>query len=280
MHLLLAFPGLVLGIIINSLADNLPPDHEGVRRGPRAPRCRQCGRPHRPAFWLVSASYLLRGGRCEHCGARRGLRGLLVEAALAAGLPLVWVWATRPEAEGFPPWLRFGVGAVVLALLVLITVIDIEHRLILRIVVLPAVLFVAVAGSLDPSRGPVKTLVGGAVGFGIMYAVYLLAEVYTQVQNRLRGKPMEEVAFGGGDVNLAAVVGCLVGWPGVLLALMIAIFSGAAYSLGIIVPQLIRRRYSPHSVIPYGPFLVLGAFLLYFYSAQIQAAWFARSVAP
>ena len=52
-----------------------------------------------------------------------------------------------------------------------------------------------------------------------------------------------------------------------------AIFAGAAYSLGIIIPQLVQRRYSPHSVIPYGPFLVLGALVIYFFGADFAAYW-------
>jgi prepilin signal peptidase PulO-like enzyme (type II secretory pathway) len=270
---LLALAGLPLGIIVNSLADNLPPDANGDRHGLRPPACRHCGRPHRGAYWLALAGWLARGGRCEHCGERRPVRHLLVELVLALALPLVWWWAVGQGPASAGAVGRFVVAAAIVTIFVLITVIDVEHRLILRIVVLPAVLFVALAGSLDPARGPLKTLAGGAAGFGLMLGVYLLAEVYTAVQNRLRGRPMEEVAFGGGDVNLSAVVGCVTGWPGVLLALAIAIFAGAAYSLGIIIPQLIRRRYSPHSVIPYGPFLVLGALVIYFGGDWLRANW-------
>ena len=273
MLVLLAALGLVMGIVINSLADNLPPDERGVRRGPRRPRCRHCGQAHRSGYWAAIVSYLVLGGRCEHCGRRRPARLLLVELASMAALPYVLVWAVGNGATAWQATWKFMAGAIILAIFLLITVIDIEHRLILRIVVLPALLIVAVIGSLDPTRGLVKTLAGGVVGYGLMFGVYLLAGLYTAVQDRLRGKPMEEVAFGGGDVNLAAVVGCVVGWPGVLLALLIAIFSGAAYSLFIIIPQLVRRRYSPHSVIPYGPFLVLGALLIYFYGREFAAFW-------
>ncbi len=277
--LLLACFGLALGVLINSLADNLPPDEHGLRRRPRRPHCPHCGQPHRPAYWLALASWLRRGGRCEHCGVRRRVRGVLVELVSAFSLPYAWLWAVNGAQAGggaLPPAVvaaHFLSAASILAIFLLITVIDIEHRLILRVVVAPAALFVALIQSLDPARGPVKTLAGGAAGFAIMLGVFLLAELYTAVQNRLRGRPMEEVAFGGGDVNLAAVVGCVVGWPGVLLALIIAIFAGAVYSLGIVVPQLIQRRYAPHSVIPYGPFLVLGALAIYFYGADFQRYW-------
>jgi prepilin signal peptidase PulO-like enzyme (type II secretory pathway) len=273
MVFLLALLGLVLGVIINSLADNLPPDAHDVRRPPRRPHCRHCGQAHQPLYWSAVVAYLLRGGRCEHCDRRRPLRSLLVELASAASLAYVWLWALADGPVTVAVVARFLAAASIVAIFILITVIDIEHRLILRIVVLPAIVVVAILGSVDPGRGLVKTLLGGAAGYAIMFGVFLLAEVYTAVQNRLRGKPMEEVAFGGGDVNLAAVVGCVVGWPGVLLALLIAVFTGAAYSLGIIIPQLLQRRYSPHSVFPYGPFLVLGALLIYFYGPEFAQYW-------
>ena len=90
---------------------------------------------------------------------------------------------------------------------------------------------------------------------------------------RLRGQPLDEVAFGGGDVNLGAVVGLTVGWPGVLVALVIAILAGGVYSLGYVIVQLARRRYNPYAAIPYGPFLILGALTVDLFGRQL-AAWY------
>ena len=83
------------------------------------------------------------------------------------------------------------------------------------------------------------------------------------------------MAFGGGDVNLAAIVGFAVGWPGVILALMIAVLLGGLFSFGYIVVQLARRRYVPYSAVPYGPFLVAGALAIYLYGKDFAAVWLA-----
>lgn len=265
--------GLALGLVINVLADNLPPDEHGVRHPPRRPACRQCGRTHAPLYWLGLAGLLLRRGRCEHCGARRRLRPVVVEVVTALSLPYLWTWASRAGGPAGQVAAHFVAAAVIVLSFILIAVIDIEHRLILRVVVFPVAGLVALAGFLDSGRGWSKTLFGGLAGFGIMFAVYMLGELYTRVQNRIRQRPLEEVVFGGGDVNLAAVVGFAVGWPGVLLALLIAILAGAVYSLAFILAQIVRRRYSPHSVIPYGPFLVLGALVIYFYGHELAQFW-------
>jgi prepilin signal peptidase PulO-like enzyme (type II secretory pathway) len=286
---LLALIGLTLGLVINVLADNLPPDADDIRHPPRRPRCRHCGQPHRPAHWLGLAGWLLARGRCEHCGGRRLLRPVVVELAAAVITPALWLWtvATSGEAPPLDLALRFLSALVLAYSLLLITVIDIEHRLILWIVIWPTALaLIALAAlrslsgwiALGPpltGNGLVKTLAGGLAGYGLTLGVFLLAELYTRVMQAVRGRPLEEVAFGGGDVNLAGVVGLAVGWPGVLLSLTIAILAGGMFSLAFIVVQLLRRRYTPHSAFPYGPFLVLGASVIYFFGRELEAAYLA-----
>jgi leader peptidase (prepilin peptidase)/N-methyltransferase len=194
---------------------------------------------------------------------------------VAAGLSLVylWWWATLGAVGPTDALGRFLAAAVIVTVFLLIAVIDVEHRLILRVVVVPAAAVVAFLGLLAPGRGAAKTLLGGLAGYAIVFGIYLLAQLYMALIARLRGRPLEEVAFGGGDVNLAAVVGFAVGWPGVLLALLIAIVAGGLYSLGLILFQIVRGRYSPHGVIPYGPFLILGALAIYLHGRDIAAWW-------
>jgi prepilin signal peptidase PulO-like enzyme (type II secretory pathway) len=90
----------------------------------------------------------------------------------------------------------------------------------------------------------------------------------------LRRQPLTEVAFGWGDVTLAGLVGLTVGWTAILFAIPIAIFSAGFFSVAYILVQVLRRRYTPYMPIPYGPFLVLGALVMYFYGREL-AAWYA-----
>jgi prepilin signal peptidase PulO-like enzyme (type II secretory pathway) len=275
MLLLLCFLGLGLGILLNSLADNLPPDAENIRYPPRRPRCRQCGQVFPPVYWLALAHWLLRAGRCPQCGARRPARPVLVELASAAALPYLWLWAGRPADGALPEAVRFVAAATVGLVFILIVVIDVEHRLILWSVVWPAAIAVALLGIITPGHGLVKTTLGGVAGYAITFAIFLLAELFARLLQRLRGQALDEVAFGGGDVNLAAIIGFAVGWPGIILSLTIAILAGGVFSLGYIVVQLIRRRYVPYSAVPYGPFLVLGALSIYLYGKDLAALWLA-----
>lgn len=275
MLLLLFLAGLALGSLVNSLADNLPPDENDLRHPPRPPRCRQCGQVHHPNYWLASASFMFRRGRCEHCGAPRRWREVAVELVTALSLSYLWLWAGQAGGGGVAVTGQFLAASLVVVIFILITVIDIEHRLILWGVVWPAAVAIALIGMLTPGRGPAKTLLGGLAGYGITLGIFLFAELYARIIKWVRGQALAEVAFGGGDVNLAAVVGFTVGWPGVILALTIAILAGGLFSLVYIVLQLARGRYVPHSAVPYGPFLVLGALLIYLYGKDLSALWLA-----
>ncbi len=275
MPLFLFILGMALGAIVNSLADNLPPDAEDRRYPPRRPRCPACGQAYDPTVMLALAGLVLRRGRCEHCGAPRPWRPVVVELAAGLALAYAWIWAGQAAGPALDMGLRFAGAAVVLLTFLLVVVIDIEHRLILWSVVVPSAIALAVVCSLMPGHGVLKTLIGGAAGYGIALAIFLLAELFARLLQRLRGQPLSEVAFGGGDVNLAGLVGLAVGWPGVILALTITVLAGGLYSLGYMVVQVFRRRYVPFSALPYGPFLVLGALMIFFYGKELAAIWLA-----
>lgn len=267
MFILLFFAGLIVGCLLNSLADSLPPDELGVRHRPGLPRCRYCATTHRPPYWLAVAGFLFQSGRCEHCHGPRRLRAAWVEVGTGLALIYLWQWAGGD-------WAKFLAAALIVAIFILIAVIDLEHRLILWSVIWPSAALVALVGILTPGRGPVKTLVGGAVGYGLVLGVFVLAQVFSIVITRVRGQPLEEVAFGGGDVNLALVIGLAVGWSGIVFALLIAIFAAGTFSLGYLAVQLLRGRYNVFTPIPYGPFLIFGALTIYLYGQELVSLWY------
>lgn len=259
--------GLAAGGLVNVLADDLPPDEAG-RRGPvRVPHCRTCGLARPAEHWLALGHALLRRGRCLYCAAPRGWRAPLVEAALAAGFVYLWVWSGEDGA-------RFLSAAVITVVFALITVIDLEHRLILWRVVWVSALVLALLGALAPDRGWQKTLLGGVVGYGLVWLLFLVGQLYAWVLARVRGQPLDEIAFGGGDVNLAGLIGLAVGWSGVLFALFIGVVAAGLFSLGYLAAQVARRRYNPHTPFAYGPFLVFGALLIYLHGREFAAWWF------
>ncbi len=260
--LLFALLGLLVGILVNRAADNLPPP---TRRSLfRAPCCPYCGSTRQPIEQSGIATFLFSGGRCRQCHAPQSLRAPLVE--LGSAFLYAYLWS------------RFGAGWPVViysfftSALLLITVIDFEHRLILNNVVLPAtalalVLVPFAVQSLSPSVAisalALRFLAGAATGYLLVLGIYLFGELFRVVAGRLRGQTINQVAFGMGDVKLAGLVGALVGFPAVLAALVYTIIFGGLVSAAVLIFQVaVRGRYSTFMAIPYGPFFTVVTWLM------------------
>jgi len=243
--------GLLLGGLINLLADSLP-----TARRVTTPRCQACTAPREPLAWLALPGWIAGHGRCPYCGSHRPARAVLAEIAAALGTG--WLYLTQPTAGAFLQSLLIS------AVFLLILIIDIEHRLILHVVSLPSALLIGLLNSLNADLGLKRTLLGGAVGFFTFFLLYLAGVIFGRWIARRRSDAPEEEAFGFGDVMLAMVIGVTVGFPGVIEALIRGILAAGIFSLAYLAIMALRRRYEAFSPIPYGPFLILGGWWVYF----------------
>jgi leader peptidase (prepilin peptidase)/N-methyltransferase len=155
-------------------------------------------------------------------------------------------------------------GILWLGLFGLIVVIDLEHRLILHTVSLAGGILGMIFGSIN--HGLLNTVIGGAAGFGIMLIFYFLGSLFIRALSRSRAEEIDEVALGFGDVNLAGVIGLLLGWPGVIAGIFLAILLGGVVSGIFLTVQLFRKKYQAFQALPYGPFLVISVVLLLYFS--------------
>lgn len=193
--------------------------------------CDACG--HRLAPWeLVPVlSWAMLRGRCHTCEARIPVRVPATELACGA-LAALAVLAVGPG------WDAVAVG-VLLVVLVPVVLIDLEHRLIPDILVLPAAAVTLGASILaDPARW--WEPVAGAAGAGGFLLLLWLAY---------------PAGMGLGDVKLAFLIGSALG-AAAIPALAIAFASGAVVGLALIVRLGARAR---RMAIPFGPFLAAGA---------------------
>jgi prepilin signal peptidase PulO-like enzyme (type II secretory pathway) len=242
--------GWAAGALVNYLADVLP-----WKRRFTAPFCIQC---QAPIPWL---NYLAWPRRCPACAKRRTFRAWLVE--LSYIIIVVLLWQNPTEKLGF--WL----GTFLLVYFGVVVVIDLEHKLILH----PVSIFGALAGLGIGVylHGWQSTLIGGAVGYGVMLGLYGLGAGWLWLMNRRRGEKVDDVALGFGDVNLSGILGLILGWPGIAAGLMLAILLGGLVSLAYIVVLLFTHRFNHFAAIPYGPFLVAGAVILLFFRDFLQS---------
>lgn len=96
-------------------------------------------------------------------------------------------------------------------------------------------------GSEAAWMGLFTALVGLVLSGGIVWAVRLIGTA-----------ALKREAMGFGDVTLMMMIGTFLGWQACLIAFFLAPFAGLLIGVG----QLVLRR---GDVIPYGPFLCLGA---------------------
>jgi prepilin signal peptidase PulO-like enzyme (type II secretory pathway) len=260
MNVTLLFPlflGWLAGLFINYSADVLP----STRRFSQ-PTCTQCGTPFSWADYLTLRA-------CRSCGERRSLRTWIVQVLTTASF--VYFWLIPSKALGIP------LGMIVLVYFGIITVIDLEHRLILH----PTSLFGAVLGLIVGTSihsqadglllGAGKSLLGGLFGFGVMFLLYqfgtLIARIRTRRMQAAGQADDDEEALGGGDVYLAGVLGLMLGWPYIWNALLLGVLLGGLFSIVFLGALVLRRRYSSEALmtfIPYGPYFIISAFYLLF----------------
>lgn len=260
-ELLLIVPALIFAVLINILADDLP-----HRLRPSSPHCHACGFPQHRTQWLATLALVTGRSRCGQCQARLSWRKPIVELASLALLLFLY---SRLGLN-----LKFGLLALLLECLLLITVIDFEHRLILYSTVFPsagvAFLYGVFGTGTELWPALTRTLIGGAVGFGVFYLFFLLGQVYSWWVAKRRGEPLDEIAFGGGDANLGGVVGLAVGWPGIILTLFYTVLSGGAIAALFLIIMYLRRRNALLVPIPYGPFIVFGAVVVLVFADELR----------
>ncbi len=239
--------GLFVGAFLNLAADNLPRRAGVLSR----PRCLHC---QRERSWLELAAFtslLLHGDRCSGCGARRSWRWPVLELTTALSFGFLWL--------RYGPSVKLCLITLYTCALFLIFVIDLEHRLILRIVILPAIGLAIVGSFFYPMMGLRRAALGGAVAFLFFFLVIVVGRLAFG-----RG------AMGQGDANLAAFVGLITGFPEVILALIITVCLGGLVSLLLVVIGTKRLR----SYIPYGVFLVAGGLATLLFFGEILSLYF------
>lgn len=241
--LLLIVAGTALGLVVNWLADWLPADHPQRKLIAANATCSSCSAAHRTDYWCALWHFLRHRRVCPECNLRPRLRPVLV--ILAA--PALLVTLAHQTSGNMA---RFGSVALVGSIFLLITIIDLEHHLILVKVSAPSAALIGVAAGL--TAGWPTTLLGGLVGFSMMLAVYAAGVLL------FKGHGM-----GAGDVVLSGLVGLAIGADRVLLALVMAMFAGGAVAWMLLAWGVVRGQSIRSQRLPYGPFIVLGASVAY-----------------
>ena len=220
--------GLLIGSFLTVVAWRVPRGESVV--GGRS-LCPECGTQIAAYDNVPLFSWLALRGSARCCGARISARYPLTELSLGV------LWAAAVLV------LREDTAAMVLAMalfatLVVVTVTDLELRIIPnKILLVSAPLAVALGLALDPGGEPERLIAGAAAGAFLL----LVALIYPR-------------GMGMGDVKLVAVMGLYLG-RAIAAALLIGIAAGALVGLGLI---LVKGAQARKQAIPFGPYLAFG----------------------
>jgi leader peptidase (prepilin peptidase)/N-methyltransferase len=249
--------GLLAALVVNYLVDVLP---FTLRLSMPVCSNTDCQKPY---AWR---EYLLLK-RCRQCTKRRSWRTFVVLLLCIASA--LYLWFSHPAKLGY--MLSF----IVLGYFYTIAIIDLEHRLILRSLSLVGLILTAGAGTM--LHGWLNTLIGGLVGFAIMYIFYLFGKLFTHQRARwLRQNPTEaEEALGSGDVTVSIILGLFLGWPLIWFGLLLGVLFAGFISLCIVLVLIFVRKYKQQAFmvfIPFGPALIVSTILLIYLPNWINRA--------
>jgi leader peptidase (prepilin peptidase) / N-methyltransferase len=227
--LLLLVAGCLVGSFVTVLAHRIPRG-EGFVTG--RSRCPSCGAQIGARDNVPVLSWLWLRGRCRNCGEPISVRYPLAEAGLGA------LWAATYLILGDDDVAELVLGLVLCALLVTITLTDLELRVIPNALVLAgAVTAIVVVAATDANELPDR-LIAAAIAGGVLFLVVLAYP---------RG-------MGMGDAKLVAMMGLYLG-RAIAPAVLVGFLVGAVVGVAMIARRGAEAR---KQAIPFGPFLALG----------------------
>jgi len=246
--------GLAVGSFLNVVIHRVPNAQSLIRPGSH---CTHCGAAIRNRHNVPVLGWLVLRGRCADCRAPISVRYPLVEALTA--VLFVAVTARFGLSWELPAYLYLAAVAIAL------TMIDLDEYRLPDAIVWPSY-YVAIA-LLVPAA--VLTDQSGAIlrGFVAAAAMWLLF-----LGIRLFG-PM-----GWGDIKLAPLLGFYLGWLGwsaVAVGAFAGFLLGGVAGVALMAVRLARFK----TRIPFGPYMLAGAFVAVFAAAPI-ADWYLDLLTP
>ena len=240
---------LCIGSFLNVCIYRIPESKSIISPGSMCPIC---GNPIKFYDNIPMLSFIILRAKCRNCNAYISLRYPLVE--ILTGFFALGVFIKFGSSIEAPIYFVF------IATLLVITFIDIDHRIIPDVISLPGIVFFFIASLTISTISIIDSFIGILAGGGILFAI---AEIYW----RITGKE----GMGGGDVKLLAMIGALIGWQGVLFTIFVSSLVGTI--IGIIV-MLIQGK-NLKLAIPFGPFLSIGAVVYVFFGNEFINWYFA-----
>ncbi|MBI5358978.1 MAG: prepilin peptidase [Planctomycetes bacterium] len=257
--------GAFIGSFLNVCICRLPEEKSLIFPGSHCPKCDSAIR------WydnIPVLSYVILQGKCRNCSEKISLQypmiELLTSGVFVFAMYMFIVRLQRPAAvEDF---IMFFAAIFLSSCLVVVTIIDIKLRIIPDMAWISLLVFGIITSgfcpflqdplpfetSLSPeAQALISSIAGAILGSGVIYLTGIIGKLVFRKE-----------AMGLGDVYLMAGLGAFLGWQSILLVFLIGCIAGSF--IGLFSLLLTKDHY-----IPFGPFLSLGAFIMFFFKIPV-----------
>jgi len=247
--------GLMLGSFLSVVVGRLETGETVIFGRSKCPKCKKVikGYDLVPVF-----SFIFLKGRCRHCQEKISLFYPFIEIITGTLFALLF-WRFFGSFTDTNLYIFLFLHLFVIANLVVVFFYDWFYYIIPDKIVFPTLSMLVVFALIDiflrSSSGfdflsysnvniwPL--LLGVIIGGGFFLILVLLSK---------------EKWMGWGDVKLGLLLGVLLGFPNILVALFFAFVTGSIYSLALIGMKKKKMK----DIIPFGPFLVIGGIIALF----------------
>jgi len=281
--------GLLIGSFLNVLALRYVDGESilGIRTIGGRSKCQTCTVGLKWYELVPLFSFIVQGAKCRHCKHSLNWQYPIVEfvtGILTAVLPTTLYYfygAMHAQIDGASiTWFYVLVALWLLATYTAITLSAIDMRLqiipdqsnlLLGVIGLAMVackyFFASNFANGTSFLGPYADILGGPSNpfLSALIAVGFAMVVFGGTIYFTRGRGM-----GMGDFKLAIPLALILGWPDILIALIAAFVIGSV--VGILI--IMNKKATMKSMVPFGPFLVIGLFVAVFYGEQLLRWYF------
>lgn len=259
MAIILGIVGLVIGSFLNVVIYRVPRKISIISPPSRCPKCRTS---IRAIDNIPLISWLMLRGKCRFCGLKISTRYPFVELTTALFFALVGSKFASPSlgvSDSFLLLAFLYLASISIAL----AMIDIDTHTLPNWIVLPSygvgVLFLGIASATGGSAAP---FIRAILSASAMWVGYLLIAL------------SYPGGMGFGDVKFAGVIGLFLGylgWSVVITGAISAFVLGALFATGLLLKRSANRK----TGIPFGPWMMVGAWVAVLFSAPIVRAYLA-----
>lgn len=203
--------------------------------------CYNCDTKLKYVNLISILTWIFLKGKCKYCRHKISSRYTLIK--LLTGILFVMIYNV------------YGLNfitinyLVLISLLIIITFIDIDHYIIPDSIIIFGSIFAVLFDLTNQGISIKESIIGGIVCGGGMLILISLIELV-----------LKKEVMGGGDIKLLFMIGLFLGIKLGLLTILISIYAGAFYGILTIINSKIKNK-EYNSIIPYGPFISVGAFI-------------------